>query len=168
REGRRYVGVLYAGLMMTKSGPKVVEFNCRFGDPEIQPLVMRLDTDLVDLLEAVTDRRLDEIDIKWKDAAAVCVVMASKGYPGKYEKGLPINGLQAVAQLDDVEVFHAGTAQKSGKIVTNGGRVLGVTALGADIPTAIERAYEATRMLSFDGSHYRTDIGQKAVAHIAR
>lgn len=166
REGRRYKGVLYAGLMITRSGPKVVEFNCRFGDPEIQPVAMRLDTDLVDLLNAVVDTKLDKVDIKWKDEAAVCVVMASGGYPGDYEKGKAITGINEAEKLDGVKVFHAGTAMKTGKIVTNGGRVLNVTALGKDIPAAIENAYEAVSKISFDEAHYRKDIGKKALVRL--
>ncbi len=167
REGHRYVGVLYAGLMVTRAGPRVVEFNCRFGDPEIQPIVMRLDTDLMDLLEAVVDNRLAQQTIRWRPEAAVCVVLASGGYPGAYRKGLPIAGLDEAAADEDVEVFHAGTALRGGRVVTSGGRVLGVTARGADIGAAVERAYRAAEKIRFEGAHYRTDIGRKALDRLA-
>jgi phosphoribosylamine--glycine ligase len=163
REGRRYKGVLYAGLMITKSGPKVVEYNCRFGDPEIQPLVMRLQTDLAELLLAATQNRLGEVELAWHDAAAVCVVMASGGYPGAYEKGKPIRGLTDAAEDEDVVVFHAGTRRRRDEVLTDGGRVLGVTARGTDIPAAIDRVYRAVDRIEFEGAHYRTDIGRKAL-----
>lgn len=165
-EGRRFRGVLYAGLMITRSGPKVLEYNVRFGDPETQPILMRLDTDLVDLLEAVANGKLADIEIKWKDDAAVCVVMASGGYPGKYEKGKEIKGLENFKGRDDAVVFHAGTTEKSGKVLTNGGRVLGVTALGKDIPEAIANAYKVVDGVTFEGAHYRSDIGKKALERI--
>jgi len=167
RDGRRYKGVLYAGLMITKSGPKVLEYNCRFGDPEIQPICMRLESDLVDLLEAVVKTKLAKQEIVWKDEAAVCVVMASGGYPGAYSKGKEISGLHDAGAMDDVKVFHAGTEKKGEKILTAGGRVLNVTALGKDIPAAIERAYQAVDKLSFEGAQHRTDIGAKAVKRLA-
>jgi phosphoribosylamine---glycine ligase len=162
-EGRPYRGVLYAGLMIKAGEPKALEFNARFGDPEAQPLLMRMDSDLLPILEAVVDRRLHEVEIGWRSEPAVCVVMASAGYPGSYEKGKVISGLGAASRLRDVEVFHAGTSLEGGKVVTNGGRVLGVTALGKDIPDAIGRAYRAVEKIRWDGVHYRTDIGQKAV-----
>ncbi|MHC4871234.1 MAG: phosphoribosylamine--glycine ligase [Planctomycetota bacterium] len=168
REGRRYKGVLYAGLMITGSGPRVVEFNCRFGDPEIQPISMRLDTDIFDLLSSVVDTKLGEMDIKWKDDAAVSVVMASGGYPGDYEKGKVISGLDEAGKLDGVEVFHAGTSEKSGQILTAGGRVLNVTALGSDIPAAIKNAYKAVDLISFEGAQFRTDIGKKALVRLGQ
>jgi phosphoribosylamine--glycine ligase len=162
-EGRPYRGVLYAGLMIKAGEPKALEFNARFGDPEAQPLLMRMDSDLLPILEAVVDRRLHEMDIRWRSEAAVCVVMASGGYPGSYEKGKLISGLGAASRLKDVEVFHAGTSLEGGKVVTNGGRVLGVTALGKDIPDAIARAYRSVEKIRWDGVHYRADIGRKAL-----
>jgi len=162
-EGRPYKGVLYAGLMIKDGKARVLEFNARFGDPEAQPLFMRLDGDLVEIMEAVIDERLDEITLDWQDDATICVVMASGGYPGDYEKGKVITGIDEADALTDVKVFHAGTAEKDGKIVTSGGRVLGVTARGRDIPQAIERAYEACALIKWDGAQYRTDIGAKAI-----
>jgi phosphoribosylamine--glycine ligase len=162
-EGRPYKGVLYAGLMIKDGKARVLEFNARFGDPEAQPLFMRLDGDLVDIMEAVIDERLDEVTLDWQDDATICVVIASGGYPGDYEKGKVITGIAEADALHDVKVFHAGTAEKDGKIVTSGGRVLGVTARGKDIPQAIERAYEACVLIKWDGAQYRTDIGAKAM-----
>ncbi len=162
-EGRRYQGVLYAGLMIKNGNPKVLEFNARFGDPETQPLLMRLKTDLVSVLEATIAGRLREIKLEWDNRATVCVVMASGGYPGAYEKGKEIFGLKEGARVPDTFIFHAGTSLKAGKVVTSGGRVLGVTALGADIRAAIDRAYEAAAKISWEGVHYRRDIGQKAL-----
>ncbi len=159
-EGRTYTGVIYAGLMVTAQGTKVLEFNARFGDPEAQPVLMLLETDLVDIIEAILENRLDQIEIKWKDQASVCVVLASGGYPGSYEKGKVIHGLDQVS--GDVVVFHAGTRDREGEIVTAGGRVLGVTAVGKDISSAIKTAYEAVEKISFDGMQYRRDIGKKA------
>ncbi len=163
KEGRPYKGVLYAGIMVTAQGPKVLEFNVRMGDPETQPLLVRLKTDLAMLLEAVVDDRLGEVEIEWDERPAVCVVMASGGYPGAYEKGREISGLDAAAEVPDAVVFHAGTAEKNGKVLTAGGRVLGVTALGDDIEKAIGRAYEATKLITWEGVHYRSDIGAKAI-----
>lgn len=163
-EGRTYRGVIYAGLMVTEEGPKVLEFNVRFGDPEAQPVLSLLETDLVDIIEAVLEERLDQIKIKWKEQSSVCVVLASGGYPGSYEKGKIIYGLDDVP--DDVMVFHAGTAVKGGRIVTSGGRVLGVTATGPDISSAIKTAYAAVEKISFEGMHYRRDIGRKALARV--
>ncbi len=167
REGRRYKGILYAGLMITKAGPKVVEFNCRFGDPEIQPIAMRLETDIFDLMNSVIDTKLCDMEIKWKEEAAVSVVMASKGYPGTYEKGKVISGLDEASELEGVEIFHAGTDKSAGNIITNGGRVLNVTALGSDIPTAIKNAYHAVDCISFEGAQFRKDIGQKALTRLS-
>ncbi len=164
-EGRIYEGVLYAGLIITKDGPKVLEFNARFGDPETQAVLVRLETDLIDIIEAVIDRRLAGMEIKWHDEAAVCVVMASGGYPGSYEKGHPISGLAEAAAAGAL-VFHAGTTDKEGRIVTNGGRVLGVTALGKTIPAAIGNVYKAVEKITWDGVHYRRDIGEKALRHL--
>ncbi|MGN0994376.1 MAG: phosphoribosylamine--glycine ligase [Butyricicoccus sp.] len=157
-EGRPFKGVLYFGLMLTPKGPRVIEYNARFGDPETQAVLSRLDSDLYDIFNAVIDERLDEIEINWKKDAACCVVMASGGYPKAYEKGKVISG------LDDVEnsfVFHAGTALKDGQIVTNGGRVLGVTAVAPTLDEAIKLAYADVKKISFDQAHYRTDIGVK-------
>lgn len=163
KEGRPYKGILYAGLMITAAGPKVLEFNCRFGDPETQPILMRLASDLFEVLLAASENRLDEITLEWKDQAAVCVVMAAKGYPGEYFKGSVIAGLLDAAKLPDTMVFHAGTKMKDGQVVTSGGRVLGVTALGANVKTAIENAYRAVNKISWEGAQYRTDIGKKAL-----
>lgn len=163
-EGRTYEGVLYAGLMLTKDGLKVLEYNARFGDPETQAVLIRLETDLVDIIEAIIDKRLAGMDIRWRPEAAVCVVMASGGYPGSYEKGQIIAGLDEAGK--DAVVFHAGTAEKDGQIVTAGGRVLGVTALGKSIPEAIANVYQAVEKIHFDGVHYRKDIGKKAIKHL--
>jgi phosphoribosylamine--glycine ligase len=158
-------GVLFAGLMLTNQGLRVLEFNARFGDPETQVILMRLRTDLLDLLEAAAEERLGEFEdskVEWDPRPAVCVVLCSGGYPGKYDTGKVITGLDEVAKLPDVQVFHAGTRQQGGRVVTDGGRVLGVTALGEDIPAAKARAYEAVRLIQFPGMHYRTDISDKA------
>ncbi|MBI5887892.1 MAG: phosphoribosylamine--glycine ligase [Deltaproteobacteria bacterium] len=163
-EGRPYKGVLYAGLMITPDGrPKVLEFNCRFGDPETQPILTRLDSDLFELLMAAAEGRLEDIRLSWNAKSSVCVVMASGGYPDNYEKGKAISGLDEAAELQDVVVFHAGTAMENGLVVTSGGRVLGVTALGDGIQDAINRAYEAVEKIYWDGVYYRTDIGRKAL-----
>jgi len=166
--GAAYKGVLYAGIMVTPGGPKVLEFNCRFGDPEAQPLLVRLRSDLVEVLEAVIDDRLDAVTLDWDPRPAVCVVMASGGYPGPYEKGKEIAGLDEASRMDDVVVFHAGTRREGNAIVTAGGRVLGVTALGSDISAARDRAYEAVRRIRFHRAHWRTDIGVKAIRRLAR
>ena len=166
--GAPYNGLLYAGVMVTAGGPKVLEFNCRFGDPEAQPLLVRLRSDLVEVLEATIDNRLDEIVLDWDPRPAVCVVMASGGYPGPYEKGKEITGLEAAGAMDDVVVFHAGTRAEDGKVLTDGGRVLGVTALGDDIGAARDRAYEAVRAIRFHRAHWRTDIGTKAIRRLGR
>jgi phosphoribosylamine---glycine ligase len=158
-----YKGVLYAGLMITAGGPRVLEFNVRFGDPETQPILMRLKNDLLKVLLAVCDGKLDEVTLNWDSRPAVCVVMASKGYPGDYEKGKIITGLNEAGKSDDVMVFHAGTAKKNGDIVTNGGRVLGVTALGDTIAAAKARAYQAVEIIKFDGAYWRRDIADKAI-----
>jgi phosphoribosylamine--glycine ligase len=163
-EGRPYKGVLYGGLMLTKEGPKVLEFNCRFGDPETQAVLPLLDADLVDICEAVIDERLHEVDVRWKDGACICVVMASAGYPGAYEKGKVITGIEEAEGEEGVIVFHAGTAMKDGQLVTSGGRVLGVTAIGRDFDEAVERVYKAVSKIHFDGAHYRRDIRPKSVA----
>ena len=165
--GAPYNGLLYAGIMVTAGGPKVLEFNCRFGDPETQPLLVRLKSDLVEVFEATIDNRLETITLEWDPRPAVCVVMASGGYPGEYEKGKEITGLEAASRLEDVVVFHAGTRAEDGKIYTSGGRVLGVTALGADVTEARDRAYEAVRAIHFHRAHWRTDIGAKAIRRLA-
>jgi len=161
-EGIDYRGLLYPGIMLTKSGPKVLEFNARFGDPETQVYLTRLENDLVELLDASVSGKLDNIELKWKPQASVCVVMASGGYPGSYAKGKLIHGLAEAAQLPDTKVFHAGTALKDGQIVTNGGRVLGVTALGKDLRVAQAAAYAAVEKIHFAGAHFRRDIAAKA------
>ena len=163
RNGTPYKGVLYAGLMITAGGPRVLEFNVRFGDPETQPILMRLKSDLLEVLPAVCDGRLDEITLEWDRRPAVCVVMASGGYPGDYQKGRKITGMDEAERLEDIVVFHAGTKNQDGDIVTNGGRVLGVTALGQTITDAKAKAYEAVGRIKFDGAYYRRDIADKAI-----
>jgi phosphoribosylamine--glycine ligase len=158
-----YRGVLYAGIMVTENGPKVLEFNVRFGDPECQPLMLRLGSDIVDLMEACIDGRLSEQTIEWDERAAACVVLAAAGYPGAYEKGKPIRGLDQLTDWTNGVVFHAGTARRNGTVVTNGGRVLGVTALGKTITDAVAEAYRATEKIHWDGMHYRHDIGYRAL-----
>ncbi len=162
-EGRPFRGILYAGLMIKDGVPKVLEYNVRFGDPEAQPLLMRLDGDLLPILEAVIDQRLRDEDVCWHPDPAVCVVMAAGGYPGAYGSGQPIQGLVEAEAMDGVTVFHAGTARSGDTFVTNGGRVLGVTARDATIAAAIDRAYRAVRCIRWEGVHYRTDIGRKAL-----
>jgi phosphoribosylamine--glycine ligase len=161
--GRPYRGVLYAGLMITSGGIKVLEYNARFGDPEAQPILCRMKGDLLPVLEACIDGRLSATAVDWHEDAAVCVVLASGGYPGAYPTGLPISGLEEAGREEGVVVFHAGTALRDGRIVTTGGRVLGVTARGATIRQAIDRSYRAASKISFEGMHYRRDIGQKAL-----
>jgi len=163
RNGTPYKGVLYAGIMITQGGPRVLEFNVRFGDPETQPILMRLNSSLLEVMLAVCDGRLDRVSLKWDPRPAVCVVMAAGGYPGDYEKGKKISGLQQAAQLKNVVVFHAGTAEKDGDIVTAGGRVLGVTALGDTIADAKATAYKAAGKINFDGAYFRRDIADKAI-----
>jgi phosphoribosylamine--glycine ligase len=158
----KFCGILYPGVMLTKSGPKVLEFNARFGDPETQVYLTRLENDLVELLDTSVCGTLEKIELKWKPAASVCVVMASGGYPGNYEKGKPIRGLDDAAKLPGVKVFHAGTAKIGNEIVTNGGRVLGVTALGKNLKTAQAAAYAAVEKIHFDGAQFRRDIAAKA------
>ena len=162
-EGRSYKGALYAGVMINEGHPKVLEFNARFGDPETQPVLMRMRGDIIPIIEACIKGDLSKCQIEWDNRASVCAVMASKGYPGDYEKGKAIKGLKEVSQMEDIFVFHAGTAFQDGQVVTSGGRVLGVTGLGNDIPSAIERTYQAVKKISWDGVHYRTDIGKKAL-----
>lgn len=161
-EGIDYRGLLYPGIMLTKNGPKILEFNARFGDPETQVYLTRLENDLVELLEASVNGTLNRHELKWKPDASVCVIMASGGYPGNYPKGKPILGLAQANALPNTKVFHAGTALKDGQIVTNGGRVLGVTALGKDLRAAQAAAYAAVETIQFEGAHYRRDIAAKA------
>lgn len=162
-EGRLYKGVLYAGLMIAGGKPKVMEFNARMGDPETQAVIPRLKSDIVPILQACIEGTLGKVQMEWTDEPAVCVVIASGGYPDNYEKGKVINGLNKAAEMENVMVFHAGTAKHGDNILTNGGRVLGVTALGNNIKDAIDRTYEAVRKISFQEAHYRKDIGKKAI-----
>lgn len=162
-EGIDFHGILYPGLMLTKTGPKVLEFNARFGDPETQVYLPRLETDLVELLDASIDGILSKIELKWSSQAAVCVVMASGGYPGNYSKGKPIHGLAEAARLPNTKVFHAGTALTGDQIVTNGGRVLGVTAWAKDLRAARDSAYQAVERITFEGAQFRRDIASKAL-----
>lgn len=163
REGIEYKGVLYAGLMITQHGPKVLEFNCRFGDPETQPLMMRLQTDLLEVMLAVAEGRLDQVELKWDPRPAMCVVAASGGYPGKYRTGLPITGIADADAMRDVKVFQGGTRAEGKQILTDGGRVLSVTALGDTLAQARQRAYDAIGKIHFEGMHYRRDIGRRAL-----
>lgn len=164
QESRTFKGCLYFGLMITPNGPKVIEYNCRFGDPETQVVLPLLDTDLVDIMLAIFDDKLDTIDVKWKDACASCVVMASGGYPKSYPKGLEITGLDDKGQTDGVFVYHAGTKYDNGKFYTNGGRVLGVTAIGDTLQQALDTSYKAVKTIHWDNVHYRNDIGKRALA----
>ena len=163
KEGRTFKGCLYFGLMLTPKGPKVIEYNCRFGDPETQVVLPRLKTDIIDIFEAINNGTLAELDIEWADEACACVIAASGGYPKSYPKGIEITGLEN-GQKDGVIVYHAGTAIKDGKLVTSGGRVLGVTALGSDLQQALDKAYSALDEIHFDNMHFRHDIGKKALA----
>jgi phosphoribosylamine--glycine ligase len=163
KEDRPYKGVIYAGLMITSAGPKVLEFNARFGDPETQVLLMRMKSDLVPVLTATINDTLEDTEIIWHEEASLCVVIASKGYPEIYEKGVPISGLDTLKSLQNIQVFHSGTAVKDETIVTNGGRVLGVASLGKDLQEAQRNVYEAIKNVSFAGAHYRKDIGAKAL-----
>lgn len=168
QEGIKYKGVIYAGIMVTKKGPMVLEFNARFGDPETQPIMMRMRSDIVPIFDAIIDEKLDDRLIEWDERAAVCVVLAAGGYPGHYEKGMSISGLDRISQIENVVVFHAGTSVQSPKsnvIITSGGRVLGVTALGDTIKFAIDKAYQAVNLIHFKGMHYRKDIGKKALKY---
>lgn len=167
-EGRPYKGVLYAGLMIKDGEPKVLEFNARFGDPEAQPLVVRMASDLIPVLEAVIEERLHEATLEWRPEPTVCVVMASGGYPDSYEKGKVISGLDEAASVPGVVIFHAGTALKNGKVVTDGGRVLNVTGIGKDIREAIAAAYRGVKKIYWEGVHYRNDIGKKALDRLAQ
>jgi phosphoribosylamine---glycine ligase len=162
-EGAEFKGVLYCGLMMTARGPMVLEFNCRFGDPETQPILMRLESDLVEAFEASIQGRTSEGDFRWSQDASVCVVISSGGYPGTFEAGKRIDGLDEAGKIEGVKVFHAGTSKRDGVYYTSGGRVLGVTARAPDLKTAVGRAYEACGEISFDGAHYRKDIAARAL-----
>ncbi len=162
-EGAEYNGILYCGLMMTARGPMVLEFNCRFGDPETQPILMRLESDLVDALQASVEGRVSDGDFRWAPDASVCVVMASGGYPGTFEAGKKITGIEAADRMAGVKVFHAGTTLRDGAYFTSGGRVLGVTARAPELKAAVDRAYEAVARISFEGAHYRKDIAARAL-----
>ena len=162
-EGAEYKGILYCGLMMTARGPMVLEFNCRFGDPETQPILMRLESDLVEALEASIEGRVSDGDFRWSADASVCVVMASGGYPGTFEVGKKIMGLEDAGKVQGAKVFHAGTSKRDGAYYTAGGRVLGVTARAADLPTAVQRAYDVVSKIGFEGAHYRKDIAARAL-----
>jgi phosphoribosylamine--glycine ligase len=165
-DGRRYQGVLYVGLMITEAGPKVLEFNARFGDPETQVIIARMKSDIVPILKGVAEGDLSDVKIEWAKDPAVCVVLAAKGYPNEVDTGDEIRGLDALQGEADIVVYHAATALRDGKVVTVGGRVLGVTALGFNLEAAISRAYEGVSRVSFDGMHYRRDIGKKALARL--
>lgn len=161
-EGRTFKGCLYFGLMITPMGPKVIEYNCRFGDPETQVVLPRLKTDIVDIFEAIDNETLSDLDVEWSDDACACVIMASGGYPKSYPKGIEITGLSN-GQLDGVTVYHAGTKLQDNKLVTSGGRVLGVTALGDTLENALKKSYNAVKKIHFEGAHYRRDIGKRAL-----
>lgn len=162
QEGRTFKGCLYFGLMITPKGPKVIEYNCRFGDPETQVVLPRLKTDIIDIFEAINNETLSELDIEWSEKACACVIMSSGGYPKSYKKGVEITGL-TLGQLDGVTVYHAGTKIENDKLVTSGGRVLGVTALGDSLADALKKSYEAVENIHFDNAHYRKDIGKRAL-----
>lgn len=162
-EGRKFKGCLYFGLMLTEKGPKVIEYNCRFGDPETQVVLPRLKTDLVEIMEAVIDEKLSELPVEWDPQAAACVIMASGGYPGSYPKGIAIDGLSQDGQIPGLTVYHAGTKREDGRFLTAGGRVLGVTALADNLPEALKKAYAGVARIRFEGAHYRKDIGKKAL-----
>ena len=165
-EGAEYKGILYCGIMMTARGPMVLEFNCRFGDPETQPIMMRMESDLLEALEASIEGRVSEGDFRWSPDPAVCVVMSSSGYPGTFEAGKLITGVEDADRMYGVKVFHAGTNRRDGAYYTSGGRVLGVTARGGDLPEAAERAYDAVMKIRFDGMHYRKDIAARGLKHL--
>ena len=163
KEGRTFKGCLFFGLMITKNGPKVIEYNARFGDPEAQVVLPRLRTDLVDIIEAIQNETLSQLNISWDDGACACVVMASGGYPGKYEKGIRIYGLDENGQLKDAAVYHAGTSYRNGKFYTNGGRVIGITAKGSTVDEALKNAYDGVAKVNFEKAHFRKDIGQRKI-----
>ena len=162
-EGSEFKGVLYCGLMMTARGPMVLEFNCRFGDPETQPILMRLESDLIEAIDASIDGRVSDGDFRWSNDSSVCVVMSSGGYPGTFDSGKKIVGLEQAAALEGIKVFHAGTTRRDGAYYTSGGRVLGVTARAPDLATAVKRAYDAVSSIGFEGAHYRKDIAARAL-----
>jgi phosphoribosylamine--glycine ligase (EC 6.3.4.13) len=164
-EGIVYKGILYAGLMIVNGKPYVLEFNCRFGDPETQVILPRLETDLLDIFMGISEEKLNQINIKWLENASLCVILASQGYPGKYKKGFPIKGLDKIKDIKDVTVFHAGTKfDENGNIVTNGGRVIGVTAWGKNLKEARDKAYDSVKLIYFEGMQYRKDIAVKCEA----
>jgi phosphoribosylamine--glycine ligase len=162
-EDTPFAGVLYCGLMMTARGPQVLEFNARFGDPETQAILMRLDSDLLDALEACVDGRLAETELRWSQGASACVIASSSGYPGSYKTGFPISGLDSASRVPGVEVFHSGTAPTPDSVATSGGRVLGVTAVADSLQLALDRAYQALGEIHFEGMYYRRDIGHRAL-----
>lgn len=164
--GQPFQGVLYAGLMMTASGPKVLEYNVRFGDPECQPLMMRLNGDLAEIMLACVQGRLDKIEVSWSRETALCVVLASQGYPGAYKKGMTIKGIDTAEELDKVKVFQAGTKREDGRIIASGGRVLGVTAMGPDLAQAQDQAYEAVKRIEYENCYFRRDIGDKGLKRL--
>jgi phosphoribosylamine--glycine ligase len=165
-EGAEYKGILYCGLMMTAKGPMVLEFNCRFGDPETQPIMMRMESDLLDALQASVEGRVSDGGFKWSPDPAVCVVMASGGYPGSFDAGKMIAGIDEADRIYGVKVFHAGTSRRDGAYYTSGGRVLGVTARGVDLPEAVDKAYDAVMKIRFEGMHYRKDIAARGLKHL--
>jgi len=165
-EGAEYKGILYCGIMMTARGPMVLEFNCRFGDPETQPILMRLESDLLEAMEAAVAGRASDGDFRWSPEPAVCVVMASGGYPGAFEAGKPITGIEEADRMYGVKVFHAGTSRRDGAYYSSGGRVLGVTARGQGLPEAVENAYDAVMKIRFEGMHYRKDIAARGLKHL--
>jgi phosphoribosylamine--glycine ligase len=162
-EGTPFAGVLYIGLMMTPRGPQVLEYNARFGDPETQAILLRLESDLVDALEACIDGRLAQTEMRWSDGASACVIASSAGYPGSYKTGFPISGLAAAARVPGVQVFHSGSTRLGSLTVTAGGRVLGVSAVAESLEEALNRAYQAIGEISFEGMYYRRDIGHRAL-----
>jgi len=166
RRGIHFKGILYAGLMIASEGPKVLEFNVRFGDPETQPLLARLKSDILEVFDALATGRLNGVKLEWDERPCVCVVMTSAGYPGHYVKGMKITGLEEVSRMAGVTVVHAGTKREPDGVYTNGGRVLGVTALGSTLAEAIDRAYEAAAKIKFEGAHYRKDIGRKGLKRV--
>jgi phosphoribosylamine--glycine ligase len=163
QEDTPFVGILYCGLMMTARGPQVLEFNARFGDPETQAILVRLESDLVDALEACIDGRLSKNELRWSDSASACVIASSAGYPGSYETGFPISGLSTAGRVPGVQVFHSGSRRLGNELVTAGGRVLGVTAVAASLQEALDRAYQAMSEIQFEGMYYRRDIGHRAL-----
>jgi phosphoribosylamine--glycine ligase len=163
QEDTPFVGILYCGLMMTARGPQVLEFNARFGDPETQAILLRLESDLVEALEACIDGRLSQTDLRWSVGASACVIASSAGYPGSYQTGFPISGLSAAGRVPGVQIFHSGSASVGNELVTAGGRVLGVTAAAASLQEALDRAYQAMAEIEFEGMYYRRDIGYRAL-----